>query len=86
MATKDQIKNEFFLSLLKRLHEPVVNDIVVVNLVRSSLTKKHQYHLAEDEFNMIGDELAEAGLFRWNDDGRLALTLEGLTYLKRFKQ
>lgn len=86
MGTKEQIKAEIFLSLRKRLHEPAVHDIVVINLVRSGLTKKYQYDLVEEEFNAIGDELAEAGYFRWNDDGRLALTAEGLRCLSHLKK
>jgi hypothetical protein len=85
MANKDQIKAEIFISLRKRFHEPAIHDIVVINLMRSSITKKYQYHLTEDEFNTIGDELADAGYCRWNDDGRLALTAEGLAYLAKLR-
>lgn len=85
MATKEQVKREIFLSLLKRLHAPALNDIVVINLVRSGLTKKFQYALTDEEFFAIGDELVEIGYFRWNDDGRLALSSEGLAYLKLIK-
>jgi hypothetical protein len=85
MATIDQIKNEFFISMFKRVHGPVINDLVVAGIVRAALTKKYQYHLTTDEFNTIGDELTEAGLYRWNDNGHLALTEEGLEYLARFR-
>ncbi|SDF80553.1 hypothetical protein SAMN05216464_1338 [Mucilaginibacter pineti] len=85
MATKEQIKAEIFFSMFKRLHAPVINDIVVVGIVRALLNKKYQYHLDTDEFNTIGDELADAHLFRWNDNGQLALTAEGLAYMTRFK-
>lgn len=85
MATKEQIKAEIFISLRKRLNEPAIHDIVVINLVRSGLTKKYQYHLTEEEFNTIGDELVDTDYFRWNDDGRLALTSVGLNHLSRLK-
>jgi predicted transcriptional regulator len=85
MPTIDQIKSEIFLSMFKRVHGPVINDVVVIGIVRAGLTKKYQYHLDTDEFNTIGDELAEESLFRWNDNGQLALTAKGLEYLTRLK-
>jgi len=85
MATIDQIKAEFFLSMFKRLHGPAINDIVVVGIVRALLNKKYQHHLTTDEFNTMGDELADAGYFRWNDNGQLALTPVGVKYLESYK-
>lgn len=85
MPTIEQLKDEIFISLRKRLQEPGIKDIVVEGVVRVGLTKKYQYHLTKEEFNSIGDELAEAGYFRWNDNGRLALTAEGLEHLSQFK-
>ena len=85
MATNDQIKYEIFVSLLKRHNGPAINDVVVEGVVRVGLNKKYQYHLTQDEFYNIGDKLVEAGCFKWNDDGRLALTPVGLDYLSRLK-
>jgi len=85
MATKDQIKNEIFASMLKRQHGPMTNDIVVINIVRVALNKKYQYYLDAEEFNIIGDELVEAGQFRWNDNGQLALTDIGVIHLGKLK-
>lgn len=84
MASKDQIKKGIFMSLLKGPYEPAVNDIVIHGIVSKDLYKKYQYELSADEFNEIGDELAEAGYFQWNNDGQLALTTEGLAHLSGF--
>jgi hypothetical protein len=84
MASKEQIKKGFFMSLLKGPYEPAVNDIVIQGIVSKDLYKKYQYELAADEFNGIGDELVEAGYFQWNNNGQLALTTEGLDHLSRF--
>lgn len=85
MPTIEQIKREYFISLLKRHNGPGVNDVVIPNVVRTGLKNKYQYHLINDEFNTIGDELVEAGYFRWNDNSQLALTSEGLKYLSVIK-
>ncbi|MBT2560091.1 hypothetical protein J7E50_02500 [Pedobacter sp. ISL-68] len=86
MPTIEQIKHEIFISLRKRIQEPGINDIVVEGVVRVGLTKKYQYHLTAEEFNTIGDELAEGGYFRWNDNGRLALTADGRNTCLGLKQ
>ena len=84
MASKEQIKKEFFMCLLKGHYEPAINDIVIKDIVSKDLYKKYQYELNTDDFNEIGDELEEKGYFKWNDDGHLALTIKGLDYLSRF--
>ena len=84
MASKEQIKKEFFMSLLKGPYEPAVNDIVIQGIVSKDLYKKYRYELSADEFNEIGDELEREGYFQWNNDGQLALSLEGLDHLSRF--
>lgn len=83
-ATKDQIKKEFFLSVLKGPYEPAVNDVIVEGIVNKDLYKKFQCEITTDEFNDIGDELEAAGYCKWNDDGHLALTAEGLEYLLKY--
>lgn len=84
MASKEQIKREFFMCLLKGPYEPAINDIVIQGIVSKDLYKKYQYDLTTDDFNETGDELEEKGHFKWNDDGHLALTSEGLDYLLKF--
>ncbi|RKR85177.1 hypothetical protein BDD43_5438 [Mucilaginibacter gracilis] len=54
--------------MFKLYHCPEINDVVVVGIVRGGLTKKHQHLLDTEEFNTIGDELGEVGLFQWNDN------------------
>jgi predicted transcriptional regulator len=84
LQSKDQIKKEFFISLLKGRYEPAINDIVVQRIISKDLFNKYRYELTTDEFNNIGDELEEQGYFQWNDDGRLALTSKGLDHLSQF--
>lgn len=84
MASKDQIKKGFFMSLLKGPYEPAIEDIVIHGIVRKDLYKKYQYELSADEFNEIGDELEAEGYFQWNHDGQLALTTAGLAHLYKF--
>jgi hypothetical protein len=83
MLSKDLIIKEFFASLLKRPYEPAVNDVIIDNVVRLALTKRYQYHITEEEFVTIGDELVEAGYFKWNENGKLALDEGGLLYLSK---
>ena len=84
MATRDQIKKEFFISLLKGPYEPAAEDIVVQAIITKDLYKKYQHDITADEFNEIGDELEEEGYFKWNVDGHLALTTEGLNHLSKY--
>ena len=84
MASRDLIKKEFFLYLLKGPYEPSINDTVIQGIVSKDLYKKYQYELTTDEFNEIADELEEEGYFQWNDDGQLALTAKGLDHLSKF--
>lgn len=83
-ASKDQIKKEFFMTLLKGPYEPAVNDIVVEGIINKDLYKKYQCELTTDEFNEIGDEMEQEGYFKWDNDGHLALTPEGLAHLSKY--
>lgn len=65
----------------KGIHEPALNDVVNEANLKKILFTKYAYDLSDEEFNSIGDELADAGDFYWNDNGNLALSAGGLTYL-----
>lgn len=86
MATIDQIKKEFFISLLKGPFEPSIDEVIVEGIVNKGLYKKYQLELTSDEFNDIGDELEEEGYCTWNDNGHLALTAKGLIHLAIFQK
>lgn len=85
MATKEQIRREFFATLLKGSQGVAVGDAVIPAILIKDLYKKYQYELSHDEFDAIGDELENEGYFSWNADGLLAVTAEGLAYLDSHK-
>lgn len=83
MITTNQIKKEIFTLIRKGVYEPAVSDVVNVDVLKKRLFTKHDYDLSDEEFIRIGDELADAGEFYWNDHGKLALSAAGLVFLER---
>ncbi len=83
MITAHQIKKEIFTLLRKGIHEPALNDVVNEAALKKRLFTKYAHDLSDEEFNSIGDELADAGDFYWNDNGKLALTSGGLARLAK---
>ncbi len=81
MITVHQIKKELFTLMRKGPHGPAVNDVVNEAALKKVLFNKYAHDLSEEEFNSIGDELADAGDFYWNDNGKLALSAAGLARL-----
>lgn len=71
------------MALVKGPYEPAINDVIAEDIGNKGLYKKYQCDLNSDEFNKICDELEE-GYFKWNNDGHLALTAEGLEYPSKF--
>jgi|GEM_PF-6674600 len=85
MVTASQIKKEIYTLIRKGPYEPALNDIVNEAALKSLLFSRYAYDLTDDEFNLIGDELADSGDFYWNNDGKLALNTGGIAYLNRNK-
>ncbi len=83
MITSYRIKKEIFTLLRKGIHEPALHDVVNEAALKKVLFTKYAHDLSDEEFNDIGDELADAGDFYWNDNGKLALTAGGLAHLAR---
>lgn len=82
MITNHQIKKEIYTIIGKGPYGPALNDTVNEAALKKSLFSKYNYDLSADEINSIADELVDTGNFHWDDDGKLALSANGVTYLE----
>ena len=55
MATIEQIRKEFFITLAKSGRGIAVDDVVLPAIVIKDLYKKYNYELSTEGFNEIGD-------------------------------
>ncbi|RYZ77934.1 MAG: hypothetical protein EOP06_30025 [Proteobacteria bacterium] len=83
MITPHQIKKEIFTLIRKGFYEPAAGDVVNVAALKKILWEKYADELSDEAFSEAGDELADAGDFYWNDDGKLALSPGGLAFLQK---
>lgn len=83
MLTLYQIKKEICLLMRRGPYGPAAHDVVNEDALNKLLFSKYAGELSNDEFNRVGDELADSGDFYWNDDGKLALSPAGFASLDR---